>query len=384
MTLNTNPAPEAINRTSSHIFGNDAFEPPATIDTSEGNRSYREEGDEIFDKVSRGRKIAMVAVLSFGAFLAPISSTSMLAARAEQTALAPNLTTFIIFRAASAFGGTAFILVGPACIGDIYRPTERGVAMGWFPTGTLVGPAFGPFLGGIVVTYSSWRSIFWLQTALAAMNGLKTLSGRECALEILSMVNPMRIRFQPAFQSRISARLGPILPGTGFGYLAGTFMGGHWADYTAKRWIKKRGVRVPQDRLRSTLPFMSAIIPGSMLVYGWAVDQQAGGIPIPVIAMFIQGVAQLFRFPSYNTYCLDVMPGQGSEVAATNFFARYLVGCAASAVVLPAVEAVGIGWFSTISAAYLMVSALATMTAIRWGKGWRERIEVKLGDPREK
>jgi hypothetical protein len=129
---------------------------------------------------------------------------------------------------------------------------------------------------------------------------------------------------------------------------------------------------------------MGAIIPGSMLVYGWTVDQEAGGIPVPVIAMFVQGVAQLFCFPSYNTYCLDVMPGQGAEVAATNFFARYLVGCVASAVVLPAVEAVGIGWFSTISAAYLIVSALGTMAAIRRGKSLRERTEVKLRDSREK
>ncbi|RGP74436.1 dityrosine transporter [Fusarium sporotrichioides] len=474
MASNQNQATETINRATPHISGADAFEPAATNKAPEGDEPYREAGDEIFDKVSRGRKTAIVAVLSFGAFLSPISSTSVLAATPEvaatyhtsgsiinlsnaaymivmalsplfwgpmsqvygrrivalsssamffllslATALAPNLASFIVFRAASAFGGTAFILIGPACIGDIYRPTERGAAMGWFLTGTLVGPAFGPFIGGIIVTYSSWRSIFWLQTALAAagflgvyfvvsetahrlkINDLKTLSGKKRALTIISMISPMRVLrlFQypnVALVAGGSASLtwnmyslltpiryvlnprfnleSPLLSGLfylapGFGYLAGTF---------------KRGVRVPEDRLRSTVPFMSAIIPGSMLVYGWTVDQEAGGIPVPVIAMFVQGVAQLFCFPSYNTYCLDVMPGQGAEVAATNFFARYLVGCVASAVVLPAIEAVGIGWFSTISAAYLIVSALATIAAIRWGKCWRERMEAKLENPREK
>ncbi|KAM0352788.1 hypothetical protein ACHAP4_008941 [Fusarium culmorum] len=489
MVSNPNQATETINRATSHISGPDAFEPAATIETPEGDEPYREAGDEIFGKVSRGRKIAIVAVLSFGAFLSPISSTSVLAATPEvaatyntsgsvinlsnaaymivmalsplfwgpmsqvhgrrivalyssamffllslATALAPNLASFIVFRAASAFGGTAFILIGPACIGDIYRPTERGAAMGWFLTGTLVGPAFGPFLGGIIVTGSSWRTIFWLQTALAAagflgvyfvvtetahhlkIDDLKTLSGKKRALTILSMISPMRVLrlFQypnialvaggsasltwnmyslltpiryvlnPRFKLESPLLSGLFYLAPGFGYLAGTFVGGHWADYTVKRWIKKRGVRVPEDRLRSTVPFMGAIIPGSMLVYGWTVDQEAGGIPVPVIAMFVQGVAQLFCFPSYNTYCLDVMPGQGAEVAATNFFARYLVGCVASAVVLPAIEAVGIGWFSTISAAYLIVSALATMAAIRWGKCWRERMEAKLENSREK
>lgn len=39
--------------------------------------------------------------------------------------------------------------------------------MGWFMSGTLIGPAIGPFIGGIIVTFKSWRVIFWLQAALA-------------------------------------------------------------------------------------------------------------------------------------------------------------------------------------------------------------------------
>ncbi|KAH7262315.1 major facilitator superfamily domain-containing protein [Fusarium tricinctum] len=488
--VNRSTTPEAIHRSISHISGHDAFEPAATLAGPEGGELYREAGDEIYDKVSSKRKIAIVSVLSFGAFLSPISSTSVLAATPEvaetynttgsiinlsnaaymavmalsplfwgpmsqvygrrvsalyssamffllslATALAPDLASFIFFRATSAFGGTAFILIGPACIGDIYRPTERGAAMGWFLTGTLIGPAFGPFLGGIIVTYSSWRSIFWLQTGLAAagalgvyfvvfetahhlkVDDLKTLPRRKRTLKILGMISPIRVLrlfryWNLALVATGSASLtwnmyslltpiryvlnprfnleSPLLSGLfylapGFGYLAGTFVGGHWADYTVKRWIKKRGgVRIPEDRLRSTLPFMGAIIPGSMLVYGWTVDQEVGGIPVPVIAMFVQGVAQLFCFPSYNTYCLDVMPGQGAEVAATNFFARYLVGCLASAVVLPAVEVIGIGWFTTISAVFLFLSALATMATVQWGKDWRERTQAKIEEPKEK
>ncbi|RSL60053.1 hypothetical protein CEP54_006961 [Fusarium duplospermum] len=477
-----------IHHATSHVSGHDAFEPDQA-GLPDSQQPYQEAGDEIFDRLSRTRKAAIVAVLSFGAFLSPISSTSVLAATPEvakdydttgsiinvsnaaymivmalsplvwgpmsqvfgrrvvslassamffllslATALAPNLASFIVFRAASAFGGTAFILIGPACVGDIYRPTERGTAMGWFLTGTLVGPAFGPFLGGIIVTYSSWRTIFWLQTALAAagvlgvyfvvpetahhlkIDDLGSLSRKEKTYAILSMISPMRVLRLFRYMNIALVAVGsasltwnmyslltpiryvlnprfnlesPLLSGLfylapGFGYLVGTFFGGRWADYTVKQWIKKRGgVRIPEDRLRSTLPFMGLIIPGSMLVYGWTVDQEVGGIPVPVIAMFVQGVAQLFCFPSYNTYCIDVMPGQGAEVAATNFFMRYLIGCVASAVVLPAVEGVGIGWFSTITAAYLVASALATLAAIRWGKGWRESMQAKLEGRRE-
>lgn len=47
--------------------------------------------------------------------------------------------------------------------------------MGWFLSGTLIGPAIGPFIGGIIVTYTSWRVIFWVQTGLAGLAALGAL-----------------------------------------------------------------------------------------------------------------------------------------------------------------------------------------------------------------
>lgn len=44
--------------------------------------------------------------------------------------------------------------------------------MGWFLSGTLIGPAIGPFVGGIIVTYTDWTVIFWVQTGLAGLAAL--------------------------------------------------------------------------------------------------------------------------------------------------------------------------------------------------------------------
>ena len=98
-----------------------------------------------------------------------ILSAVLFLAMSAGTALAPNLASFYVFRMLTAFEGTAFLIVGSSCIGDVFRPTERATALGWFMSGTLVGPAFGPFLGGIIVTFRSWRDIFWLQTALGGL-----------------------------------------------------------------------------------------------------------------------------------------------------------------------------------------------------------------------
>lgn len=164
----------------------------------------------------------------------------------------------------------------------------------------------------------------------------------------------------------------------GAGYLLGTFIGGRYADHVVKKYVRKMGgKRIPEDRMRSALPFMGVVIPGCVLIYGWSVEKNVGGIPLAVIVLFLQGVAQLFCFPSLNTYCLDVMPRQGSDVISGNYVVRYLFGCLGTGVVLPAVNTIGVGWFSTISAMFLICSAGGLCATIKWGAGWRERADQK-------
>lgn len=300
--------------------------------------------------------------------------------------------------------------------------------MGWFLSGTLIGPAFGPFIGGIIVTFKSWRVIFYLQTALAGvalvgayfilpetahhmkkddMVGLPlkakakllwrmlnpwrvlrlykypnlimaALASSSLVWNMYSLLTPIRYVLNPRFNLTTPIQSGLFYLAPGCGYILGTFFGGRYADHITIKWAAKRGgVRVPEDRLRSAIPFMGIVIPTCMLLYGWSVEKRFGGIALPVIMMFLQGVAQLFCFPSLNTYCLDVMQGNGAEVIAGNYMIRYLFAAVGSAAVLPAIESIGVGWFSTISAAFLAVSGLALVAAVVWGRKWRDEIDRK-------
>jgi hypothetical protein len=207
---------------------------------------------------------------------------------------------------------------------------------------------------------------------------LAALASSSLVWNMYSLLTPIRYVLNPRFDLETPMLGGLFYLAPGVGYLTGTFLGGRWADMTVKRWIKKRnGTRVPEDRLRSAVPFIGIVIPGCILIYGWSVDQKVGGIPLPVIVLFIQGVAQLFCFPSINTYCLDVMPGQGAEVAAANFCLRYLAGCLGTAVVLPAIEGAGVGWFSTISAVLMIMSTGGLLAAIRWGQAWQKKVKAR-------
>lgn len=153
-----------VYRSISHISGHDFQSNPHTTPD--------DDDDEIYNRLSPHRKTLIVTVLSFCAFLSPMSSTTILAATPEvaktynttgsiinvsnagymvfmglspivwgpmsqvfgrwpvtmltavlffllslATALAPNLAAFFVFRAFSAFEGTAFILLGSACLG---------------------------------------------------------------------------------------------------------------------------------------------------------------------------------------------------------------------------------------------------------------------------
>jgi MFS family permease len=175
----------------------------------------------------------------------------------------------------------------------------------------------GPLLGGAIVTYVSWRDIYWLQTALSglasilaiffipetihkkrwdsiakhdrmretlrAMNPLKLLSlFRYSNIALVSLASSSLVwnmySFLVPIVYVINPRLGLTTPlqsglfylAPGCGYLLGTFFGGRYADHVVKKWVRKRnGYRKPEDRMRSAAPWMGIGIPVCMLIYGW-------------------------------------------------------------------------------------------------------------------
>ncbi|EIW69113.1 hypothetical protein TREMEDRAFT_31494 [Tremella mesenterica DSM 1558] len=70
----------------------------------------------------------------------------------------------LVLRMLQATGGSAVISIGAGCISDIAEPRERGRYFGFFQAGAVIGPAFGPLLGGVLAQTLGWRSIFWFLT----------------------------------------------------------------------------------------------------------------------------------------------------------------------------------------------------------------------------
>jgi hypothetical protein len=89
--------------------------------------------------------------------------------------------------------------------------------------------------------------------------------------------------------------------------------------------------------------------------------------------MFLQGFTQLCALPSLNTYLIDVLQdkGQSSVAVAGNYLTRFLFAAAGSAVCLPAIEAIGVGWYSTISGLFITATGVLVWLLTRYGEKWR-------------
>lgn len=92
-----------------------------------------------------------------------------------------------------------------------------------------------------------------------------------------------------------------IAPGAGF--LLGSIVGGQFSDRTVRNYmLKRKGVRLPQDRLNSGLVAMLLVVPGASLTFGWTLKQEVGGMVVPVIMSFVAGAGLMGSFNGLNTY----------------------------------------------------------------------------------
>ncbi|HVB73598.1 MAG TPA: DHA2 family efflux MFS transporter permease subunit, partial [Ktedonobacteraceae bacterium] len=101
-------------------------------------------------------------------------------------AFAPNPQALIAFRVLQGIGGGALLPVAMAMIFRLFGPTERAGAMSLLMIPLLLGPAFGPVLGGYLATRFSWNAIFTINLPLgvvAFVLSLLVLRGRAADQE---------------------------------------------------------------------------------------------------------------------------------------------------------------------------------------------------------
>jgi EmrB/QacA subfamily drug resistance transporter len=96
-------------------------------------------------------------------------------------ALAWDEVSIIVFRIVQGIGGALIMANSGAVIADLYPRERRGRAYGLTSLGWTIGAVLGVVLGGLIVTYISWRWIFWINVptgAVAIVIALRVLRDR--------------------------------------------------------------------------------------------------------------------------------------------------------------------------------------------------------------
>jgi EmrB/QacA subfamily drug resistance transporter len=81
-------------------------------------------------------------------------------------ALAWNELSLIVFRLVQGVGGAFIAANSGAVIADTFPREKRGRAYGFNAIGFNTGAVLGVVLGGVIVTYVSWRWIFWINVPI--------------------------------------------------------------------------------------------------------------------------------------------------------------------------------------------------------------------------
>ncbi|KAM0344759.1 hypothetical protein ACHAPU_007132 [Fusarium lateritium] len=267
-------------------------------------------------------------------------------------AAAPNLPGFASLWILGGTTGPFFLVAGQTILADIFDPSARGTAVGFFLGSCVSTNSIAPLVGSIIATYTSWRVIYGVEAGMSLFGltlsfffiprasevenpKLAQAARPRTPKEILHTFNPMHVFCQFAYPKVILANIAcgllgfnqygilssvrrvinprfgltsPLSSGLfylapGAGFLVGSTVGGKVSDVVVKRYMRKRhGQRIPEDRLNSSLPSILIILPLGTLLYGWGVQQRLGGIPLPAMSAFIEGFGLMSSFSGLNTY----------------------------------------------------------------------------------
>jgi MFS family permease len=174
----------------------------------------------------------------------------------------------------------------------------------------------------------------------------------------------------------------------GCGTMTAAFVRGRMIDSRFKHYAKKLGVEVVKNRKLDLTDFpierarievaLPTLFLGSacQIAFGWTVQYETN-LAGPLILLFFIGFCVSATMNSIQVLMIDVYPGRAGAVTAANNLLRCLLGAGATALVLPMINAIGIGWTCSFFAFVVLATSPVLWYIMKQGPNWRREKDAK-------
>ncbi len=92
---------------------------------------------------------------------------------------APDVFQLVVFRIFQAVGGSAASAVATAVVKDVYRSRDRESVLAVVQSMVMISPALAPVLGAFMLSFTSWRGIFWVLAGIGFAALLGSIAYKE-------------------------------------------------------------------------------------------------------------------------------------------------------------------------------------------------------------
>ncbi|KAG2756972.1 MFS general substrate transporter [Suillus brevipes Sb2] len=340
-----------------------------------------------------------------------------------------SLRWLLFWRFVQAFGCAGGVAVGAAAIGDIYRVEQRGTAIGIFFGASLLGVALSPIIGGAAAYYWSWRSLQWSiglwgflemvfiylflpETSHSHSGSIRQLTtpfnfvwiNPFSSIWLLRSPNIMAVALAntsamvteyvllipiaytiaslPSYGARYhisnEALIGACFLPSGVGNFIASPIAGRLSDVMIEKWkARRKGIRVPEDRLRAAL-VGGLLVPLSVCLSGLITMYIAGplGLVLNLLCFFMNGIGMEFVLTPIGSYNVDVLQSRSAEVIAAVTALRAIILAPVTAAVLPSIETLGLVATNGIATMIAILGYGLIVLTIRYGDRMRAWVDV--------
>lgn len=118
-----------------------------------------------------------------------------------------------------------------------------------------------------------------------------------------------------------------------------------------------------------------------ILCWGWVLEKRVS-VAIPCVLNFFYGVGMIGFNNATSVLLIDVSPGHAGAAVAANNLARCLLGALFSAVIVPMINKLGVGWAFVLLG--MLYAVFLPLMFLLMRNGVRYRREQKAKDDRRK